>query len=152
MKKLLYWTVAIKSFAAMFFTGFIFLYMVLGTLYGIITGESFEYSVSFTFIIQSIALSVIISLLWTAFFDNAIIKKMRYFLRLIIFSLTLLPAFGLCFFVFQAVSAEWTNLWLIIAGFMVVGLIIISLLFESYFKMIGRRYTDTLNDYKAKQG
>jgi len=150
MKKMLLWSVPIKSFAAMFFTGIIILYMITGSAYSLFTDESLEYSISFMFAIQSMVLSVIISVLWNIFFSEAIIKKMRYFKRLIIFSFTLIPVFAVCLWVFYSVFADWTFLWLIIAGMLVVGLIIISLLFESYFKLIGRRYTEMLEVYKTK--
>ena len=149
MKKMLYWLVPVKSFAAMIFAGFIILYVIAGSLYAFITGEPFEYSIPFIFAIQSMILSVIISVLWTVFFGDIIIKKMRYFMRLVIFSLTLLPVFGVCLLVFFAIPTDWAKLWLIVAGAMVIGLIVISLLFESYFKLIGRKYTEILKDYKS---
>jgi len=150
MKKMLYWLVPVKSFAAMIFAGFIILYIVTGSLYAFITGDgSFEYSIPFIFAIQGAILSVIISVLWTIFFGDLIIKKMRYFLRLVIFSLTLLPVFGVCLLIFINAPTNWAKLWMIVAGAMVVGLIVISLLFESYFKLIGRKYTEILKDYKS---
>ena len=146
----MYWTILIKTYAAMFFTGLIILYMVTGSAYAFFTGELFDYSVPFMFIIQSLVLAVVTSLLWAVFFGEGVIKKMRYFMRLILFALTLIPVFAVCLWLFYAAFTEWTFLWLIIAGMLAVGLIIISLLFERYFKLIGKQYTDVLNHYKQK--
>ena len=148
MKKLFYYTVPVKSFTALIFAGFIILYMITGFLYAFITGEAFEYAIPFVFAIQAAALSVIISVLGFFIFGDIIIKKMRNYLRLIIFALILLPVFALCFWVFYIIG--WTNLWFIIGGFMIIGLIIISVLFEIYFKLIGKRYTEMLNFYKTQ--
>jgi hypothetical protein len=150
MKKLFYWSVPIKSFAAMIFAGFIILYMIIVTIYAVITGEAFEYAIPFMFAIQAVAVSVVISILWTIIFSDIIIKKMRYFLRLIIFSAALLPVFALSFLVLFVSHADCIKLWLVILGAMILGLIIISLLFETYFKLIGKRYTEMLKDYKSK--
>ena len=150
MKKLIYWAVPVKSLTAMIFAGFIILYMIVGFLYAFITGEPFEYAIPFMFAIQAAALSVIISVLYTLIFSDVIIKKTRYFLRLIIFAVTLLPVFGICLFAFYDASTEWTKLWLIIGGLIIIGMIIISVLFEIYFKLIGKHYTDILQEYKEK--
>jgi len=148
MKKIFYWSVPIKSFTAMIFAGFIILYMITGTFYSFITSEPFEFAIPFMFAIQSVILSIIISVLWIFIFSEIFIKTMRYFLRLIIFSLTLLPVFAVFLLVIFAVPADWTKLWLVITGLIFIGLIIISLLFECYFRLIGKRYTDILKDYK----
>ena len=150
MKKLFYWSVPMKSFSAMVFAGFIILYMIVGTGYAFITGEAFEYAIPFLFAVQAAVLSIIIAVLWTVIVSDLVAKKMRYFKRIIIFSLILLPVFGASFLIFHVASAEWTPLWFIIGGLIIIGLIIISLLFEAYFKMIGRQYTNVLKDYKAK--
>jgi len=148
MKKLMYWSMLLKSYAAMFFAGLIILYVVTGSAYAFIS-NGFEFSIPFVFVFQSAALSVVISVLWVVFFDDVIIKKMRYFMRLIVFSVTLIPVFSVCLWLFYAVFPGWTFLWVIIAGLLVVGLIIISLLFESYFKLLGRRYTASLKEFKT---
>jgi len=146
MKKLFYWAVPMKSLSAMIFAGLIILYIIAGTAYAFITNESFEYAIPFIFVIQAAALSIIISVIATIIFSDILIKKKRYFYRLIIFSITLLPVFAICFLVFSVIY--WTNLWLIIGGLTVIGLIIIALLLEYYFKLRGRQYTEILKDYK----
>ena len=147
MKKLFYWAVPVKSFTAMIFAGFIILYMIVGFLYAIITSKAFEYVIPFMYAIQAAALSVIISVAWTLIFSDVIVKKMRYFKRLMIFTLSLIPVLAISFWIFNAVG--WNTLWLIIGGLIIVGLIIISILFETYLNMIGRQYTDVLKNYQA---
>lgn len=133
----------------MIFAGFIILYMITGTMYAFITGEAFEYVIPFMFAIQAAALSIAISVLYILIFSDLIIKKMRYFKRLIIFLLALLPVFAICL-VFIPMPSDRMNLWLIIGGAIVIFLIIISILFEAYFKLTGKRYTEILQDYKLK--
>jgi len=150
MKKLMYWSILLKSHAAMFLTGLIVLYMVVSTGHALITGESLELAIPFAYVIQSMVLSVIISVLWVVFFEDNLIKKARYFVRLIMFSLSLIPIFAVCLWLFYVISSEWTFLWVAIAGLLIVGLIIISLLFEVYFKLEGKRYTNVLMRYNSQ--
>jgi len=148
MKKMIYWTVPVKAFTVMVFAGFIILYMVTGTGYALITGEAFEYAIPFMFALQAAGLSIVISVLYALLFSDVLIKKMRYFKRLIIFSLSLIPVLALSFWIFNAVG--WNSLWLIIGGMIIIGLIIMSILFEVYLNMIGRQYTDVLKIYQEK--
>jgi len=150
MKKLMYWSILLKSHAAMFLTGLIVLYMVVSTAQAFITGETLDLAIPFTYVIQSMVLAVVISVMWVVFFDDNLIKKTRYFKRLIMFSLALIPVFALCLWLFYVVSSEWTFMWVVIAGLLVIGLIIISLLFELYFKLEGKRYTNVLMSYNSR--
>jgi len=149
MKKMFAWLVPVKSLSAMLFAGFIVLYMAAGTLSALITGGGFEYAIPFAYALESAALSVVISVLWALMFSEIFIRKMRFYLRLIIFALSLLPVFAVCLLIFSVIPAGWSELWPFIAGAYVLGLVIISLLFECYFRVAGRRYTEMLNDYKA---
>jgi len=148
MKKLVDFSMAVKSFAAMIFAGFMCLYMVAGFLYVIITENPFEYSIPFAFAIQGAILSMLISCLWGVFFSGVIIKKWRYFARMIMFSFSIMILLAVCFLTVSAIPAEWTNLWLIAVGGVGAFVVILAVISEIYFKATGERYTKILQSYK----
>jgi len=149
MKKLLLWSVPFKSLSAMIFAGFIILYILTGSAYSFFISEAFEYSIPFAFAIQSAALSIVMSIMCALIFSDIFIKKMRYFQRVVIFVIALLPVLALSLLLFFSVPEELTILWLIIAGMILVGIIIVSFIFETYFKMVGKQYTEILRNYKS---
>jgi phosphatidylserine synthase len=139
----------LKAFAAGIFSGLMILYMITGFVFAGFTGEAFNYSIPFIFVFQGLILSILISILWGLFFSNVIIKKWRFFLRHIMFELSLLSLLAICFFTFLAIPTEWSKLWLIVAGILAFGVIILSSLSEMYFKKTGKHYTEMLKAYKA---
>ena len=150
MKKLLNFVLPLKSFAAMIFSGFICAYMVTGTLYSIILKDPFNYTIPFVFVLQGLVLSIVISSLWVIILGDTIIKKMRYLPRLIIFSISLMVVLVLCLLTFFAIPTDWAKLWLIVAGLVVMGIIALSILFELYYRITGKRYTEMLREYQSK--
>jgi phosphatidylserine synthase len=149
MKKMMAFVLPLKSMAAMIFAGFICLYMGSSILYAVFTGIEFNYSIPFVFILQGLVLSVLISILWELFFSNIIIKKWRFFLRHLIFELSLLALLAVCFFTFLAIPTDWAKLWLLVVGIIGVGIITISSISEMYYKKTGKRYTEMLKTYKS---
>jgi hypothetical protein len=149
MKKIMAFVLPIKAMAAMIFAGFICLYMISGVLYAVVTGVEFNYMIPFVFVLQGLGLSVLISVLWEIFFGNAIIKKWRFFLRHLMFGISLLALLAICFLTFLAVPTEWAKLWLITAGIAAVGVITISGIGEMYYRKTGKRYTEILKTYKT---
>ena len=151
MKNLLDFVMPLKIFGSMIFTGFIILYMISGVVYAYISDEAFSYAVPFVFILQGLLLAAMTSLLWGVLFSDVIIKKWRYFQRLIVFSVSLMTLLAVCLLTFVAVPSEWANLWLLTNGCIGVGLIVFSVISEIRFKSTGRRYTEMLNIYKSSK-
>jgi hypothetical protein len=149
MKKIMAFVLPIKAMAAMIFAGFICLYMVSGIFYAVVTGMEFNYMIPFVFVLQGLGLSVMISILWELFFFIVIIKKWRFFLRHLIFEISLLALLTVCFLTFLAIPTDWAKLWLIVAGIVAVGIITISSISEMYYKKTGKRYTEVLKTYKT---
>lgn len=149
MKKLLRLVIPVKSFAALIFTGLICLYIVTGSLCAIILHEPFDYSIPFIFVLQGLILAIVISVLWAVLLGDGVVKKIRYFPRLIIFSISLMALLAICLLVFFAIPTNWAKLWLIVAGCVCAGIVMLSILAEWYFKATGRRYTEILNEYKS---
>ena len=148
MKRIFEIVLPFKSFTAMIFSGFMILYMVGAIIYSTITGHLFNYSIPFAFVLQSIGLSVIISVLWGVFFSKAIIKKWRFFLRHIMFELSVFSILGLYFLTFFNISSEEAKLWLIIAVIVAFFVILLTSICEMYFRKTGKDYTEMLKIYK----
>jgi hypothetical protein len=149
MKKIMAFELPIKAMAAMIFAGFICLYMISGILYAVVTGMEFNYTIPFVFVLQGLGLSVLISILWELFFGNIIIKKWRFFLRHLMFEISLVGLLAVCFLTFLAIPTDWAKLWLIVVGIVAVGVITISSIGEMYYKKTGKRYTEILKTYKT---
>jgi len=148
MKKIIEIVMPFKSFTAMVFSGFMILYMIGAIIYSVITGHVFDYSIPFAFVLQSIGLSVIISILWGVFFSKTIIKKWRFFLRHIVFELSLFSMLGLYFLTFFNVSSEETKLWFFVAVIVAFFIILLTSICEMYFRKTGKDYTEMLKIYK----
>ena len=149
MKKVMAFVLPLKAMAAMIFAGFICLYMISGVIYNFFTENEFYFSIPYTFILQGLGLSVLISILWELFFGNVLIKTCRFFLRHLMFELSLLTLFAICFLKIISIPTEWAKLWLIAAAIITAGIIIISGICEIYFKKAGKRYTEILRSYKS---
>jgi len=149
MKKFLNTIVSIITFATMIFTGLILAYSVAGWLYSVVMNNmSFNYSIPFIFVLEGTLLSVMISVLWTVFLTDSVFRKMRYYLRIILFVCTVTVVLSTCFLVFFKFHTDWAKLWLIISGLFVIAVIGTSVLGELYFQLTGKRYTQILNDFK----
>ena len=151
MERLVAFVMPLKVFGAMIFTGFIILYMMSGVLYAYFSGNEFNYTIPFTFILQGLILAALISLLWGIFFSDVIVKKWRYFSRLIVFSISLMVLLAVCLLTFIAIPVHWACLWLITNGIIGIGVVFFSIISEIRFKSTGRRYTEMLNLYKASK-
>ncbi|MCL2487012.1 MAG: hypothetical protein FWE86_05365 [Oscillospiraceae bacterium] len=149
MKQFMKHLMKIKSFAALIFAGLVCAYMATGYLYSLIFHDNFDYTIPFVFLIQGLALSAAISTLWHLIVSDKIIKKMRWFLRLIIFSALLFVFLAGCLLTFFWIPTNWAKLWLLVAGAVSGGIIALSVIGEIYFKSTGKRYTEMLNDYKS---
>lgn len=151
MKKLIGLTTPIKAFAAMLFAGFIILYMIGGLLYAAFQETSFDYTISYVHLLQSLVFSMLISLLWGICFSDVVIKKGCFWLRQLLFDLSLALLLLLCFFTLSVISANSNTLWFVVAGVIIAFTIVLSILSEWYFKKRGVHYTALLRLYQAKQ-
>ena len=143
MKKLLLWSVPVKSLAALLFAGFIFLYMIAGSFHSIVSDEIFEFAIPFSFAIQSAVLSVVIALLYALMFSEVVIRKMRYFQRIAIFVVILIPILAFHVWLF------YSTIWLIVAVGIGIGIMVGAFVLDRYFRLIGKKYTNALESFKA---
>jgi len=149
MKNLIDFVMPIKLIAGGVLFGIIGFYMVVGTLYAQFTGVEFEYSIPFAFILQGAILSVAIAVLWEAFFGEVIIKKCRFFKRALLFNLSLILLIIACFFTSFALPTDWSYLWLAGAAIITLGIAVMSVLNEIYYRKTGKHYNKMLAKYKA---
>ena len=142
MKKLIEISVAIKSVAAMVFAGQIIIYLIIGTFFGL-TG------MDFILIWQTVAIATITGILHYIAFTESVIKKMRYSIRLIVFSLplyTIIAAFALIFKWFP--STLYT--WILFTVFFLIVFGVLTAAFEIYTKITGKKYNESLEAYNRK--
>lgn len=152
MKRKLLFAFRIKTMSAYVFAGLILTYIILGFLYSTIKHVQFESSMPFIFILRDLLLAILIAVFWQIFLTDFYIKKIRYYLRIIIFvGILSILLFGL-FLIFYVAPMDWAKLWLIIAGIFVILIAIISIVCELYFRKTGKRYTEYLEEYKKKTG
>jgi len=148
MKKLVEITQPIKAFAAIMFAGLICLYMVSGVLYAFFTNAEINSSIPFVFVIQGMGLTLIIAILRELIFADFIIKKWRFFQRIITFVILLIVLLVICTLTFLAIPTEWSTLWLVSASVLALGVTVISCISEIYYRKTGEWYNEMLRVYK----
>ena len=142
MKKLFEVSIAIKSIAAMVLAGQIFLFLIVGSFFGLT-------SMDFSFIWQAIIVAVVVAVLQYITFTEDLIKKTRYKHRLLVFSIPLyiiLAAFAIIFgwFTFSI------NTWLIFTLVFVTIFGAFIFAFALYTKVTGKKFNESLDAYNRK--
>lgn len=144
MKKIMQYAIEFKTWACLSFTAVVFVYTVCGLAFG-------EKSMEFVRIFQLAGLSIGATLLQFAFFSGKVIKKMRYSLRMLLFAV---PMLGLIFLF--ALLCGWVPqgnpyAWI---GFLITFLlafIVITVGFEVYFYVTGKKYDGLLGQYQKRK-
>lgn len=136
IKKLLSYAAELKTWICLCFTASLIIYMVIDMACG---GEAMRYSL----IWQLLGLCIVITVLQFTFFSDKVLKKPSYAVRMALFGVvTLLVccgfAWGFRWFPLEEAGAWATFFLIFLAAF-----VAISLGFEIYFRVMGRRY-DTL--------
>jgi len=150
MKKLMFCLIQIKNTAPWIFAVMVCLYMAGGALYNsIYTDPLFTYAIPFIFLIEGLVLSVLISVLYGVFFGDEIIKKWRYFPRLVLFCVSLIVLLVLSVLVFYTMPTFFAKLWWLVIGCAAAGIALLSVIAECHFRITGKRYTEILKNYKA---
>jgi len=142
MKRFIEFTVAIKSQAAMLFSGAVMLYVVMGFFFE-------KEAIPSILILQMAALSIICAA-WQLFcFDVERLKEFTFALRAMLF---LIPTF-VVLSVF-AYFGKWfpmsVHSWLIFTGVFIVIAPIVLGIYETYYRITGVRYNQMLTAYKNR--
>lgn len=144
MKKFIEILVAVKSFAAMAFTGVIMLYVVAGYFFGIS-------SISFSLIWQAVFIALLCGLLHFIAFTDYVFKKTGYLHRLLLFAAPMylaLGVFALAFKWFTPTLVAWVIFSIVFLA--VFGLL--TAVIQIYFKITGNKYNHMLDVYKSRLG
>lgn len=128
-----------------------FSYSVAVLIYAVVTLLFGEKSVSVTVLFELLALCLAGSLLQYVAFTDAVIKKMRYSLRMVVFSLPFLALMTLCAVVFDWFPKSEPFAWATFFITFVLVLAVFTAGFEIYYRASGRRYDGLLGEYRAKK-
>lgn len=146
MKKFVEILLSLKSMAALVFSGQIMIWAVIGTFFS--KGDMLPLS----FVWQALAVAVFAALWHFVTFTNIVIKRMRYSLRLALFSVAQLLMLAGFAYVFAWFPAGSFGAWL---SFLLVYLVILGVTtaaYEIYNRITGKKYTARLERYRARQG
>ncbi len=146
MKRFLKFVLRVKTGACLLFTGTILLYVVISWLTG------WADSMRFSTILQFLAISVLGVFLQCLAFTDFVFQHMRYSRRALLFACLFLPLLA-----GFAVGFRWFptgNMlsWLIFLGIFLAIFVVMTLGFEIYFQIQGKKYDGLLGQYRKQQG
>lgn len=133
-----------KTGACLIFTAAMFFYLVFSWLFD-------NQIVSTTMLWTLLLVSIAASLIQGICFSNWIIKKMRYTRRSLLFVLLFLPTLT-----FAAWKAEWfpmeeAGAWVMFIGMFFLIFIVMTIGFDIYFRVTGRKYDGMLGQYRKEK-
>ena len=137
-KKIKEMELSAKTLGSAMFMATVCLYMGIGALYASASGGDFYYHVSFAFLIQGVAVSLLASAAWVLCFG--LIKSWKFFFRYLLNLAILIVIFGISKIIPVISSQNGHFLW-IISGFVSTFLFItgVSILCEKNVKKTGIR-------------
>ncbi len=144
MKKFLKAMAEFKTWLCLCFTGSMLIYTVCNMIFG-------NGTMGCDVVFQILALCVGVTLLQWLCFSGAVFKKLRYSLRMLIFSVPMLGLLSLCAAAFHWFPTDRPEAW---GSFLLAALIAfvgISLGFEIYFWAVGKKYDGLLGQYRSKK-
>ena len=149
MKHLINFVMPLKIFAALMFTGLIGIYIVTAILHSIFTEDAMTSSISFVYLFQSVILSMLLSLFWSACFGQKIISHWRFFPRYVLFATSMILLLTISLFTFLTLPSHWTkSLFLLTLILFTSGVTVFLGLNEYLHKKTGERYLSILNEYQ----
>lgn len=144
MKKFLSFAAELKTWVCLCFTASLIIYMIADMAWG---GETIRYSL----IWQLLGLCTAITVLQFVFFSGKVLKKPSYAVRMALFGGAILLV--CCGFAwgFRWFPLEEAGAWISFLAIFLVAFVAISLGFEIYFRIMGKRY-DALLDQRRGDG
>lgn len=143
MKKFLRCVMEWKISACISFTASILIYMAIAFFMG-------EWTVSISVIFSLLILSAVGSFLQYLCFTDRILHCLRYSLRLLLFTALFLPVVAGCAWMFHWLPRESPYAWLTMLLIFLAVLIVMTVGFEIYFRLVGKRYDGLLGEYKRR--
>lgn len=142
MHKFLEALIQFKTWWCLSFTGCILIYTVCSLFLG-------QRTMEFVMVFELIGLSAGATLLQFVCFSGRVIKKMRYSLRMVIFAVPMLGLVSLCAVVFHWFPISDGIAWMIFTIAYLLGFLGLTLGFEIYFRITGKKYDGLLGQYQA---
>ena len=144
MKQFLKGVMEWKASACLLYTGAMFLYLLFSTVF-----HNDEISLSMLWTLFLV--SVLATLIQGICFSNWIFKKMRYTWRSLLFIVLFLPTLTL-----MAWRADWfpmdqAGAWAMFIGIFFLIFIAMTIGFDIYFRITGRKYDGMLGQYRKQK-
>lgn len=126
------------------FTSSMIIFMIISLLF---KNESIE----ITTILSILLFSILGSLIQCIAFTNFLIKKASYSTRLIIFIIPFLAVLSICAICFNWFPKDNIGSWVTFIIIFIAIFIIMTIGFEIYFRIAGKKYDGLLGQYKKER-
>ena len=133
-----------KTGASLMYTGAMFFYLFFNWVYG--TRE-----VPTRMLWALLLVSVIGSLLQAVCFSDWIIRKMRYTWRSVLFVLLFLPTLSIAAWKMEWFPTEKAGAWAMFIGMFFLIFIVMTIGFDIYFRITGRKYDGMIGRYRKEK-
>ncbi len=144
MKNFLDRVVEWKTGACFMFTGSMIVYLITAFIWDI--------EITRLIVLSIFALTVVGSFLQFLAFSDAIIKSAKYSLRLVIFAVPFFAIILACAYFFRWVPTNMgLSPWFIFGGVFIFILIALTIGFEVYYRITGKKYDGLLGQYKKSK-
>lgn len=144
MKKFLEWVMEWKILTCFSFTGFSLMYIICALAMG-------ERTVEIKSLLSILLIACVGCLFQFVCFSDNVIKRMRYSARLLLFAAVFLPTVIGAALLFQWFPPQSGLSWILFISIFVIGFVVITLGFEIYFRMTGKKYDGLLGQYKKER-
>lgn len=144
MKKILQGVVEWKTRTCLLFTGTVILSIIIGLFFD-------TKAIEISMLLSILLISAIGTFIQFLAFTDFILKKTKYSIRIVIFVIPFsLLLFG-CALIFNWFPTEYMGSWIISIGIFVLAFIGITVGYEVYFRITGKKYDGILGQYKKSK-
>lgn len=133
-----------KSAACHMYTGAIVIYLLFSLMFD-------HWEISATLLWAMLLSCALAALFQMVCFSQWIIKKMRYTLRSLLFVVLFLPVLSLLAWKAEWFPVEQAGSWAIFIGMFFAVFIVMTIGFDIYFRITGRKYDGLLGQYRREK-
>lgn len=144
MKQFLKGVMQWKTSACLMFTAAVIIYLIFSMAYG-------AWEVPVRMLWGLLLVSVLGSLIQAVCFSDWVIKKMRYTRRSILFVVLFLPMLTLAAYLFDWFPMEEAGAWILFIGMFFLIFIAMTVGFDIYFRIAGRKYDGLVGQYRREK-
>ena len=143
MKRFLKGVLELKQAACAIYTAAMAIYLVFCTVFG-------HRQISLSMLWTLLAVSVASALIQAVCFSNWIIRSMRYTWRSLLFVALFLPALTLAAWKGAWFPMERAEAWIMFVGIFFLIFIAMTIGFDVYFRITGRKYDGLMGQYRKQ--